>query len=315
MIPELGSSRSPQRRRLVDRIFMLFCMLVTSLSIIALGVLLISITIQGIEHLDLDFVKNPPSRKAEKAGVFASLWGTVWICIVCALSALPIGVGTAIYLEEFAKDGRIRRFIDLNISNLAGVPSIVYGIIGLTVFARMFGLFGTINEPAIEIGDPYSFWYFRLPFGGAVLVGGLVLMLVVLPIVIVSAREALRAVPSSLREAALAAGATRWQMVRRITLPAALPGIMTGSILAISRAIGEAAPLLVVSGVLFIRFAPENLMDQFTAMPLQIYNWAGRPQEEFHAVAAAGIMVLLAILLLFNTIAIIIRQVFHKPLQ
>lgn len=315
MIPELGSIRSPQRRRLVDRIFMLFCMLVTSLSIIALGVLLVSITIQGIEHLDLDFVKNPPSRKAEKAGVFASLWGTVWICIVCALSALPIGVGTAIYLEEFAKDGRIRRFIDLNISNLAGVPSIVYGIIGLTVFARMFGLFGTINEPAIEIGDPYSFWYFRLPFGGAVLVGGLVLMLVVLPIVIVSAREALRAVPSSLREAALAAGATRWQMVRRITLPAALPGIMTGSILAISRAIGEAAPLLVVSGVLFIRFAPENLMDQFTAMPLQIYNWAGRPQEEFHAVAATGIMVLLAILLLFNTIAIIIRQVFHKPLQ
>ena len=140
-------------------------------------------------------------------------------------------------------------------------------------------------------------------------------MLVVLPIVIVSAREALRSVPSSLREAALAAGATRWQMVRRITLPAALPGIMTGSILAISRAIGEAAPLLVVSGVLYIRFAPENLMDQFTAMPLQIYNWAGRPQEDFHAVAATGIMVMLAILLLLNTIAIIIRQVFQKPLQ
>ncbi|MEE2719418.1 MAG: phosphate ABC transporter permease PstA [Planctomycetota bacterium] len=315
MIPEPGQPRSLQRRRLVNRSFLIFCIVVTSLSILSLGVLLVSITIQGLEHLDLDFVKNPASRKPEKAGVFASLWGTVWICIVCALSALPIGVGTAIYLEEFAKEGRIRRFIDLNISNLAGVPSIVYGIIGLTVFARMFGLFGSINEPAIEIGDPYSFWYFRLPFGGAVLVGGLVLMLVVLPIVIVSAREALRSVPSSLREAALAAGATRWQMVRRITLPAALPGIMTGSILAISRAIGEAAPLLVVSGVLYIRFAPENLMDQFTAMPLQIYNWAGRPQEEFHAVAATGIMVLLAILLLFNTIAIIIRQVFQKPLQ
>ena len=179
----------------------------------------------------------------------------------------------------------------------------------------MFGLFGTVNDPAIEIGDPTTFWYFRLPFGGAVIVGGLTLMLVVLPIVIVSAREALRAVPSSLREAALAAGATRWQMIRKITLPAALPGIMTGSILAISRAIGEAAPLLVVSGVLFIRFAPEHLMDQFTAMPLQIYNWAGRPQEEFHAVAATGIIVLLFLLLAFNTLAIVVRQVFQKPLS
>ena len=187
--------------------------------------------------------------------------------------------------------------------------------------ARYVTLYGrnnnTCSDDILKIfdGDPTTFWYFRLPFGGAVIVGGLTLMLVVLPIVIVSAREALRAVPSSLREAALAAGATRWQMIRKITLPAALPGIMTGSILAISRAIGEAAPLLVVSGVLFIRFAPEHLMDQFTAMPLQIYNWAGRPQEEFHAVAATGIIVLLFLLLAFNTLAIVVRQVFQKPLS
>ena len=315
MIPQHGTARSLGRRRLVDRTFFTFCILITTLSVVALVVLLGAIAYQGWEHLDLDFFNKPASRKPEKAGIFASMWGTIWICIVCALSALPIGVGTAIYLEEYARPSRLRRFIDLNITNLAGVPSIVYGVIGLTVFARMFGLFGTVRDPAIEIGNDQSFWFFRLPFGGAVIVGGLTLMLVVLPIVIVSAREALRAVPSSLREAALAAGATRWQMIRKITLPAALPGIMTGSILAISRAIGEAAPLLVVSGVLFIRFAPQHLMDQFTAMPLQIYNWAGRPQEEFHAVAATGIIALLGLLLIFNTLAIIIRQVFQKPLS
>jgi phosphate transport system permease protein len=220
-----------------------------------------------------------------------------------------------VYLEEFAPRNRLTRFIQLNISNLAGVPSIVYGIIGLTAFTYMFGLFGTPTDPAFEFGSPDSFWYIRLPFGGCVLTGGLTLMIVVLPIVIIASQEALRAVPDSLREGALAAGATRWQMVWCMTLPAALPGIMTGIILSMSRAIGEAAPLLVVGGFLFVTFTPRNLMDDFAAMPLQIYNWASRPQAEFYRVAASGIIVLLAVLLTFNALAVVIRQRFQKPLQ
>lgn len=352
-----------------------------------------------------NFLTTGPSREAWNAGLMPSMWGSVMIIIVCALSALPLGVGTAVFLEEFKPTHplarRVHSFVELNIRNLAGVPSIVYGILGLTIFVQMFGVFGTQQAPAFEVGaehyvqvldqggnllkvpmesataplpeltdgtlavydDPetgerevtikvYSFeniasaagpdgtmpvgtmarevieatplqrsadrsapYYLRLPFGRSVLAGGLTLMLVVLPVVIISAQEALRGVPNSLREGALAAGATRWQMVSRMTLPASVPGIMTGSILAMSRAIGEAAPILVIAGVVFILFRPQNLMDDFTAMPLQIYNWAGQPQAAFHEVAATGIVVLLVILLSFNALAVVIRQKFQKPLQ
>ena len=370
-----------------DRIFHTFCLLVTGVSVLALVVMLSAIGYLGWEYLSWDLLSNYASRNPDKAGVKAALWGTVWISIVCGLTAIPIGTATAIYLEEYSRKGKLYRFIDLNISNLAGVPSIVYGIIGLTIFARMFGFFGPINEPHFQVGsthyavylnaegnslnvplahrdaedpelstgtkaldsdmnpitlslvpdettstDPGAIWksdavepiqryedrswfYLQLPFGGTVLAGGFTLALVVLPIVIVASREAIRAVPPSLREAALGCGATRWQMVRKVTLPAATPGIMTGSILAVSRAMGEAAPLLVLTGILFIRFTPEHLMDDFTSLPLQIYNWAGRPQEAFHAVAASGIVVLLVLLLAFNAIAVVIRQCFQKPLQ
>jgi phosphate transport system permease protein len=289
------------------------CIAATVLALVTLAALLISMLVSGWSHLDTGMLTEYASRKPEKAGIKAALWGSIWLCVVCGASALPIGVGTAIYLEEFAAKNRLTAFIRLNITNLAGVPSIVYGILGLTVFVQLWGL--NPSDPVFSIGDREDWYYLQLPFGRSVLAGGLTLMLVVLPIVIVASQEALRAVPDSLREAALAAGCTRWQMVRTVTLPAAIPTIMTGSILAMSRAIGEAAPILVIAGIVFIRFTPVNIMDEFTAMPLQIYDWASRPQAEFHKVAAAGIIVLLAVLLTFNTAAVFIRHKLRKPLS
>ncbi len=298
-----------------NRIFVAICIAATATSLLTLAVLLGAMVIKGRTHLNLGMLTEWASRDPEKAGLKAALWGSIWLCAVCAFTALPLGVGTAIYLEEFAaRRSRLTAFIRLNISNLAGVPSIVYGILGLTVFVQMWGLLGNPNSPPVTLGTREDWYYLQLPFGRGVLAGGLTLMLVVLPIVIVASQEALRAVPDSLREAALAAGATRWQMVRGITLPAAMPTILTGSILAMSRAIGEAAPILVIAGIVFIRFTPLHLMDEFTAMPLQIYDWAGRPQEEFHKVAAAGIVVLLAVLLSFNALAVFLRHKLRKPM-
>jgi phosphate transport system permease protein len=305
----------PWKRVAKNRAFTSLCIFATALSLAALAVLLIAMFVTGWAHLDFSFLTEYASRKPEKAGIKAALWGSIWICAVCGAVALPLGVGTAVYLEEFAAKNKLTAFIRLNITNLAGVPSIVYGILGLTAFVQMWFLLGNPNDPTISIGTREDWYYFQLPFGRGVLAGGLTLMLVVLPIVIVASQEALRAVPDSLREAALASGATRWQMVRRITLPAATPTIMTGSILAMSRAIGEAAPILVIAGIVFIRFTPLNIMDEFTAMPLQIYDWASRPQAEFHAVAAAGIIVLLAVLLTFNAVAVFIRYKLQKPLS
>jgi phosphate transport system permease protein len=195
------------------------------------------------------------------------------------------------------------------------VPSIVYGIIGLTAFARMFGVFGTGDDETLSLGDPDGFLYLMLPFGQSVLSGGLTLMLVILPVVIISSQEAFRAVPASLRQASLAMGATTWQTVWNITLPAALPTILTGTILAISRAIGEAAPLLVLGVPLFISNTPANLMDDFTVLPFQIFDWAKRPQADFQGLAAAAIVVLLVVLLSFNVVAVVIRQKLHRPLS
>ncbi len=319
-LPADAVHRSLEARQRKSLLFHIFCAVLAMSSVLVLGALLVILIVQGLEYLDLGFLKGTPSRKPEKAGFMPAMWGSVWICAVCAFTALPIGVSTAIILEEFKPRHpvlrRLHAFMQLNISNLAGVPSIVYGIIGLTVFVNMLGLFGSFSDPALQIGDPYDDWYrFQIPFGRSALAGGLTLMLVILPIVIVSSVEALRAVPGSLRQGSLACGATKWQTIRRVVLPASIPGIMTGAILAMSRAIGEAAPILVIAGTIFILYRPDNLMSQFTAMPLQIYNWAGRPQEEFHAVAASGIIVLLVILLAFNALAVIIRHKLQKPLQ
>ena len=317
--PGKSVPRSQSSRILKTKVFEVTCICCAIAAIAVLGVLLLSVAMRGVAHLDLSFLEAPPSRKPEKAGLSPALWGSIWICAVCALTAIPLGVATAIFLEEYKPAGTVLRrlhgLLQLNISNLAGVPSIVYGIIGLTAFVQVFDLFGTAANPSVTIGSREDWYYIQLPFGRSVLAGGLTLMLVILPIVIVASQEAIRSVPSQLRQAALACGATKWQMISRTTLPAAIPGIMTGAILAMSRAIGEAAPILVISGTVFIRFTPENLMDDFTAMPLQIYNWAGRPQEAFHDVASTGIIVLLAVLLTFNAVAVIIRARFQKPLQ
>jgi phosphate transport system permease protein len=311
----MAAVRSASTRLLANRAFLTLCLAATSIAMLVLAILLLAIFVQGWSGLSWDFLTGLPSRKADKAGVFVALMGSLWVCAICGLLALPLGVATAVFLEEFAQKTRFTRIVQTNIMNLAGVPSIVYGILGLTAFARMFGAFGTNVEDAITLGSEESLFFLRIPFGSSVLAGGLTLMLVILPVVIIATQEALRAVPGSLRAGAFALGATRWQTVWGITLPAAVPGIMTGAILAMSRAIGESAPLLVLGGALFVSGAPENLMSDFAVLPLQIYNWASRPQESFHAIAASAIILQLVVLFLFNGIAVFIRQKLQKPLQ
>jgi phosphate transport system permease protein len=260
----------------------------TMFVLLILGILLYRIFSQGLGYLDLQFLQSLPSRKPENAGVYAALIGTIWLMAVVAPVSLLLGVGTAIYLEEYAKENAITNFIKVNISNLAGVPSIVFGLLGLTVFVR------------------------ALAFGTSVLAAGLTMSLLVLPVIIVASQEAIRAVPNQLREASFGLGATKWQTIVRIVLPAAIPGILTGGILALSRAIGETAPLVVLGMPLFLAFLPKTFFDMITVLPLQIYNWTGRPQVEFHALAAAGIIVLLVMLIIMNSIAVLIRNKFQK---
>ncbi len=310
----MPTPRSTASRVFANRAFLWVCLIATNLAVLTLAALLISIFMQGWGSLSWDFLTSTASRRPEKAGILVPLIGSVWVCGVCAVIALPLGVGTAIYLEEFAKRTRFTRIVQTNILNLAGVPSIVYGILGLTVFARMFGAFGTGANAGLQFGDPEGFFFLRLPFGTSVLTGGLTLMLVILPIVIISTQEALRAVPPSLRAGAQALGATPWQTVWGITLPAAVPGIMTGAILAMSRAIGESAPLLVAGAALLLFSTPNNLMSDFAVLPLQIYNWAERSGSAFQEIAAGAIIVQLVVLLAFNGVAVLIRQKLQKPL-
>jgi phosphate transport system permease protein len=263
-------------------------LLATGLCLIVLAVLFGRIFIQGLPYLDWQFMNSLPSRKPEEAGIYTALNGTIWLMVVVVPVTMILGVGAAIYLEEYAKKNRFTTFIQVNITNLAGVPSVVYGLLGLTLFVRTFA------------------------FGKSVLAAGLTMSLLVLPVIIVSAQEAIRAVPSSFREASYAMGATKWTTILRVVLPASLPGILTGSILALSRAIGETAPLVVLGIPLFLAFLPNSVFDEFTALPMQIYNWTSRPQDEFHALAAAGIIVLLALLIVMNSVAIMIRNKFSK---
>ncbi|WP_094763098.1 phosphate ABC transporter permease PstA [Bacillus andreraoultii] len=260
----------------------------TFFCLIVLAILFGRILTQGLPHLDWYFLNRLPSRKPEEAGIYTSLNGTIWLMAVVVPTTFFLGVGAAIYLEEYAKKNRFNTLIRLNISNLAGVPSVVYGLLGLTLFVRTFAL------------------------GKSVLAAGFTMSLLILPVVIVSAQEAIRAVPKELREASYAMGATKWKTVLNVVLPASLPGILTGAILALSRAIGETAPLVVLGVPLFLAFLPTSVFDEFTALPIQIYNWTSRPQEEFHALAAAGIIVLLGVLIMMNVIAIIIRNKFSK---
>lgn len=273
------------RRRRLGWVFACVCAGMVLVAITVLAVLLVSLVEQGGAWLSWDFLNRFPSRlNPEKAGVKSALFGTLWLIVTTALFSVPIGLGAAIYLHEYAKKSWFTRFIELNIANLAGVPSIVYGILGLAVFIRLMNL------------------------GRSVMAGGLTLALLILPVVIIAGREALVAVPDSIRQAALGLGATRWQTVRAHVLPAALPGMMTGVILALSRAIGEAAPLIMIGALTFVAFVPEGPLDTFTAMPIQIYNWCDEPDAIFQELAGAGILVLLGMLLPMNAVAVGVRM-------
>ncbi len=230
------------------------------------------------------FLTSFPSRYYTKAGVYAALVGSLWLLVFTALIAVPIGIAAAVYLEEYAVKNRFSRMIEINISNLAGVPSIVYGILGLAMFVRGFGL------------------------GRTVLAGSATMSLLIMPVIIIAAREAIKAVPGSIRLGAYALGATRWQVVRHHILPIAMPGILTGIILAMSRAIGETAPMIMIGALSFVAFLPKSPMDDFTVLPIQIYNWASMPSAEFQELAALGILVLLVVLLVMNSVAVFIRQ-------
>lgn len=260
----------------------------TIIAMVFLGVLLYQILAAGLPHLSWDFLTSFPSRKPEKAGVKAALAGSVWIMVLTALISFPLGVGAAIYLYEYSPKNKLTRFLELNIGNLAGVPSIVYGMIGLSIFANIMG------------------------FGRTILTGALTLSLLILPVIITSSVEALKTVPDSMRQNALALGVTKWQMITGVVLPFAAPGIVTACILAISRGIGEAAPLLVAGAVGMILAVPDSVFDQYTVLPIQIYDWTGRAITEFHSKASAGIIVLMAILLFFNITAVVIRRKFGK---
>lgn len=261
--------------------------LVSALStIIICGILVYlgySVIAQGFDHISWEFFENFSSRLASRSGIKAGLYGSFYMATMTAIFAVPLGVGTALFLEEYLPESRIRKFIDINIANLAGIPSIIYGMLGLAVFVRTFA------------------------FGGSILSGALTMSLLILPVIVVASREALKGVPVSIRHAAYALGAEKWQTISAHVLPAAMPGIMTGIILAMARALGESAPLILVGAVTYIAFVPASPMDSFTVLPLQIYNWTSRPQEAFQVVAAAGIIVLMAIILISNAFAVFIR--------
>ncbi|MBD1808632.1 phosphate ABC transporter permease PstA [Microcoleus sp. FACHB-SPT15] len=273
-----------------DRLFALTALVATLVGLIVLLLLLIDVLIDGLPRLDWQFLTSFSSRRAARAGILAPLAGSIWLLFLVALISFPLGVGAGIFLEEYATDNIWTRIIEINIANLAAVPSIIYGLLGLGVFVRLM-------EP--------------ITGGRSILAGALTLSLLILPIIIVATREALRAIPGSLRQAGYALGATRWQVIREHTFPQALPGILTGTILALSRAIGETAPLIVVGALAYISFTPNGLQSQFTALPIQIFDWVSRPQTDFHNNAAAAIIVLMILLLLMNSTAIYLRNKFQ----
>jgi phosphate transport system permease protein len=265
--------------------------LVTAFAMVILVALIWDITSAGTRWLSLDLLTNTPSRKAEEAGLRPALLGTLWVIGLTALFAFPVGVGAAVYLEEYAPNNRWTRLLKTNIANLAGIPSIVYGLLGLSVFVSLLAL------------------------GRTVISGALTMALLILPVIIIASQEAIRAVPPSLRQAAFALGATRWQVARDHVIPAAMPGILTGIILSISRAMGETAPLLVAGAAAYVTFNPTGPTSKYTALPMQIYEWARRPQQEFQDLAAAAIIVLLVLLLMLNATAIYLRQRFARNVK
>lgn len=272
------------RRALGDRLLHMTGLTATLVALLVLAVLLIDVFADGFGRLSWQFLTSFPSRRAASAGIFPALMGSLWVIALTAVLAVPIGVGAAVYLQEYSTQGRLARVLEINIANLAGVPSIVYGLLGLGLFVRTLG------------------------FGRSVLAGAATLALLVLPVVILGTREALRAVPHEVREGAYALGATRWQTIWTLVLPMAFPSTLTGVILALSRAIGETAPLITIGALTYVPFAPDGIMSPFTVLPIQIFNWVSRPQADFRVNAAAGIVVLLCVLVTMNGVAAWLRD-------
>ncbi len=285
----------------MDNTFATIGLIVTLIGLVVLGVLVWDVLTDGWSKLNWHFLTSYPSRKPEGAGILSAWVGTVWLMFTTAVLAIPIGIGSGVYLEEYARKNKFTDFIEINIANLAGVPSIIYGLLGLGIFVRLMHL------------------------DRSVLAGGMTMALLILPVVILSTREALRTIPSSIREASYALGATKWQTIQYQTLPMAFGSILTGIILAMSRAIGETAPLITIGALTYIPFLPQKpltfssnfpfvhvslggLFEAFTVLPIQIFNWVSRPQKGFLACAAAGIVVLLLITLMMNAVAIWLRH-------
>jgi phosphate transport system permease protein len=275
-------------RRRAGAIFEAVCLASIAFSLLSLALLLFDVVRDGAGWLSIDLLTHYPSRIPERAGIKSAILGTLWMMGLTAAVSFPIGVGAAIYLEEYAPENWLTKILQTNIANLAGVPSIVYGILGLAIFVRYFSL------------------------GRSVIAGALTLALLILPVIIIASQEAIKAVPISLREASYGVGATKWQTIRHHIFPMALPGILTGTILSLSRAIGETAPLIMIGALTFIAFPPTSPMDPFTVLPIQIFNWTAKPQAEFHELAAAAIIVLLVLLLAMNATAIFLRNRYQK---
>jgi phosphate transport system permease protein len=275
---------SIQKNRLLDNAFKYWGIFCTIIGLVLLVVFIGDILIDGLSRIDWSFITNLPSRKAEKSGIYTALMGSIWILLLTSLIAIPIGVAAGIYLEEYSKKNKFSGILEINISNLAGVPSIIYGLLGLEVFVRIMNL------------------------GASVLAGSLTLSLLILPIIIVATREAIKAVPKSISDASYALGASKWQTIWNQILPASSGGILTGVILALSRAVGETAPLIVVGALAYVPFAPSTPMDEFSVLPIQIFNWISRPQHGFIENAAAAIIILLLITFIMNGIAVYFRN-------
>ncbi len=283
--------RSVSANKKVDKWFKVLAFIATMTGLVVLSTLIIDILYDGLGRIDWSFITNYPSRRPARAGILSSLVGTLWIMVLTAFFSFPLGLGAGIYLEEYAGKNWFTKLIEINIANLAGVPSIIYGLLGLGVFVRILHL------------------------DRSILTGALTLTLLILPVIITTTRESLKSIPFSIREASLALGATQWQTILWQVLPVAMPGILTGTILALSRAIGETAPLIAIGALTYIAFLPHSVFDPFTVLPIQVFNWVSRPQQGFATNAAAAIIVLLLITLIMNSIAIYLRHRFQRRIK
>ena len=282
---------SAVKNRIKDNAFKYFGIACTSFGLLMLAIFLGNILIEGVARIDWDFITNFPSRNPEKAGILPALVGTLWIMGLTAIIAIPLGVSAGIYLEEYGSKNRLAKILEVNISNLAGVPSIIYGLLGLEIFGRIMGM------------------------GGSLLAGASTLSLLILPVIIVSTREALKAVPKSIKEASFAMGASKWQTIWHQLLPASFGGVITGIILALSRAIGETAPLIVIGALAYVPFVPASPTDEFSVLPIQIFNWISRPQKGFAINAASAIIILLLVTFVLNGIAMYLRNRWQKKVR